>query len=228
MRVGLFSRPRPAESKPSSATRPRRSGFIHSVLSFTRLDIPTLEVYETAVAFGPDTDPITAHKELADVFGQKAGEGEFLFRADSTIAGRYWVQSVVPWTRWPETAVSALEPKRAVIQLAEGLMYRFTLHVCAGTVRVDGGEKQIVPFTQAKDVDQWLRGNAPRYGFNPLMVDVSMQTLRFTHRGTKVRIDYAAIEGALEVTHPEDFKRRLRHGFGHHRRAGLGLIQLTA
>lgn len=223
MIVGLFN-----GKKGAPLTKTRRTGFIHSVLSFTRLDIPTLEVYETAVAFGPDTDPITAHRELADVFGQKAGEGEFLFRADSTIAGRYWVQSVAPWTRWPETAVSALEPKRVVIQLAEGLMYRFTLPVCAGQVRLEGNEKKIEPFTRSQDVESWLRGNALQYGFAPLMLDVSMQTMRFSHRGQKVKIQYAQIEGALEVADAEQFKRRIRQGFGHHRRAGLGLIQLTA
>lgn len=209
-------------------TKTRRTGFIHSVLSFTRLEIPTLEVYETAVAFGPDTDPITAHGELSAVFGQKAGQGEFLFRADSTIAGRYWVQSIVPWTRWPETAVSALEPKRVVIQLAEGLMYRFTLPVCAGHVKLVGEEKKIEPYRRSRDVEAWLRGSAAGYGFTPLMLDVSMQTLRFTHRGQKIKIDYAQIEGALEVADAEEFRRRIRHGFGHHRRAGLGLIQLTA
>jgi CRISPR-associated protein Cas6/Cse3/CasE subtype I-E len=221
--VGLFNAKK--EFKP---TKTRRSGFIHSVLSFTRLEIPTLEVYETAVAFGPDTDPITAHRELAAVFGQKAGEGEFLFRADSAIAGRYWVQSMVPWTRWPETAVSALEPKRVVIQLAEGLMYRFTLQVCAGQARMVGSEKKIEPLASSQDVDAWLRANAAGCGFTPLMLDVSMQTLRFAHRGQKIKIDYAQIEGALEVASPEYFKGRIRMGFGHHRRAGLGLIQLTA
>jgi CRISPR-associated protein Cas6/Cse3/CasE subtype I-E len=221
--VGLFD-----GKKAFNPTKTRRSGFIHSVLSFTRLDIPTLEVFETAVAFGPDTDPITAHRELSEVFGQKAGDGEFLFRADSTIAGRYWVQSVAPWTRWPETAVSALEPKRVVIQLAEGLMYRFTLLACAGQVKMVGGEKKIEPYRNSQDVEAWLRGKAPQYGFTPLMLDVSMQTLRFSHRGQKVKIEYAQVEGALEVAEPEEFKRRIRHGFGHHRRAGLGLIQLTA
>lgn len=221
--VGLFD-----VRKSFKATKSRRSGFIHSVLSFTRLDIPTLEVYETAVAFGPDTDPITAHRELADVFGHKAGEGEFLFRADSTITGRYWVQSMVPWTRWPETAVSALEPKRTVIQLAEGLMYRFTLQVCAGHVKMVGNEKKIEPYRNAHDVEAWFRTSAPQYGFTPLMLNVSMQTMRFAHRGQRVKIEYAQIEGALEVADADEFRRRIRQGFGHHRRAGLGLIQLTA
>lgn len=221
--VGLFD-----VKKSFKLTRSKRTGFIHSVLSFTRLEIPTLEVYETAVAFGPDTDPITAHRELADVFGQKAGEGEFLFRADSTIAGRYWVQSLMPWSRWPETAVSALEPKRVVIQLAEGLMYRFSLLVCAGEVKLVGSEKKVEPYHSSHEVDAWLRGHAEAYGFTPLMLDVSMQTLRFAHRGQKVKIEYAQVEGALEVADPEAFRHRIRHGFGHHRRAGLGLIQLTA
>jgi len=207
-------------------TQARRTGFLHSVLSFTRLEIPALEIFETAVAFAPDTDPITAHRDLADVFGRKAGEGEFLFRADSTIAGRFWVQSAAPWTRWPATAVSALEPKRVVIQLAEGLMYRFTLQVCAGRVSMAGAEKKIEPFVTSEDVEAWLRANAPKYGFKPLMLDVSMQALRFAHRGQKVKIDYAQVEGALEVADPEEFRRRVGQGFGHHRRAGLGLMQL--
>lgn len=206
----------------------RRSGFIHSVLSFTRLEIPVLEVFETAVAFAPGTDPVAAHGELAEVFGQKAGEGEFLFRADSSIDGRYWVQSAAPWTRWPATAVSALEPKRIVIQLAEGLMYRFTLQVCAGRVTMNGGDKAIEPYADSQEVEAWLRASATKYGFTPLMLDVSMQALRFSHRGQKVRIDYAQVEGALEVAEPEEFRRRISQGFGHHRRAGLGLMQLMA
>jgi len=209
-------------------TQSRRTGFIHSVLSFTRLDVPSLEFFETAVAFAPDTDPITAHRELSEVFGQKAGEGDFLFRADSTIAGRYWVQSSAPWTRWPATAVSALEPKRIVIQLAEGLMYRFALQVCVGRVIVNGAERKVEPYTDATNVETWLRSHAPKYGFTPLMLDVSLQALRFSHRGQKVKIEYAQIEGALEVAEPEQFKRRVALGFGHHRRAGLGLIQLMA
>jgi CRISPR-associated protein Cas6/Cse3/CasE subtype I-E len=209
-------------------TLTRRSGFIHSALSFTRLEVPALEYYETAVAFAPDTDPITAHREIADVFGQKAGEGEFLFRADSSIAGRYWVHSAAQWRRWPATAVSALEPKRILIQLAEGLMYRFTLQVCAGRAKLAGTEKVIEPYSRSEDVAAWLRSSAPRYGFTPLMLDVSMQALRFTHRGQKARIDFAQIEGALEVADPVEFKRRVAQGFGHHRRAGLGLMQLMA
>ena len=219
--MALFSSKRDARRSSN-----RRSGFIHSVLSFTRLEIPALEVFETAVAFAPDTDPVTAHGELVDVFGQKAGDGEFLFRADSTIAGRYWVQSAAPWTRWPTNAVSALEPKRCVVQLAEGLMYRFALQVCAGRVKIAGNEKKIEPYVERQDVEAWLRASALKYGFTPLMLDVSMQTLRFAHKGQKVKIEYAQIEGALEVAAPESFKYRLCHGFGHHRRAGLGLMHL--
>ncbi len=219
--MGLFGSKRDSRRNPT-----RRSGFIHSVLSFTRLEIPVLEVFETAVAFAPDTDPVTAHGELAEVFGQKAGEGEFLFRADSTIAGRYWVQSAAPWTRWPTNAASALEPKRCVVQLAEGLMYRFALQVCAGRVKIAGNEKKIEPYVDRQEVEAWLRGSALRYGFTPLMLDVSMQTLRFVHKGQKVKIEHAQIEGALEVAEPEVFKYRLYHGFGHHRRAGLGMMHL--
>jgi hypothetical protein len=207
---------------------PPRSGYVHSVLSYTKLEIPTIEVFETAVTFPPGTDPLQAHAELANVFGHRAGEGHFLFRADSSIAGRYWVQSTAPWPRVPAKAVSSLEPKRSLIQLAPGLMYRFTLQVCAGVARLQGEEKQVEPFRTRDEVDVWFKAYAEQTGIQPLMIDIVMSSLRFEHRGQRVRIDHAVIEGALEVIKPEPFGVRILRGFGHHRRAGLGLIQLTA
>lgn len=201
---------------------------MHSVLSFTRLEIPEVEVFETAVTFAPDTDPLTAHDELARVFGHKAGFGHFLFRADSTVPGRYWVQSVEPWSRWPEQALSALEPKRVVIQLAEGLMYRFTLPVCAGQEFLEDSEKRVVPYETAEQVQAWFNDNAPQFGVKPMMLDVSMQTLRFPHREQRFKVQHAVLEGALEVTHAERLRRRILKGFGYYRRTGLGMLQLSA
>lgn len=213
---------------PKSPTAGRdRSGYVHSVLSFTKLDIPTVEVHETAVMFAAGTNPMVAHAELAAIFGHRAGEGHFLFRADSSIDGRYWVQSAAPWTRWPERALTALEPKRNLIQLAPGLMYRFTLPVCAGIARLEGTEKQVQPFSTKDEVEIWFTGNAERFGLRPLMADVQLSALKFEHRGQRIRIDHAVIEGALEVIHPDALRARILRGFGHHRRAGLGLIQLS-
>jgi hypothetical protein len=203
------------------------SKFIHSVLSFTRLDIPQLDLFEAAVTFAPDIDPVTAHDRLAQVFGRKAGEGLFLFRLDSAVPGRYWVRMVEPWTRWPEGALGALEPKREMIQLAEGLMYRFTLPVCAGHEHVEGGEKRIVPFDSAGLVNEWFIANAASFGIKPLMADIAIATLRFSHRGAAYKILHAVIEGALEVTDADALRRRLLKGFGSHRKAGLGMLQLT-
>jgi len=211
----------------SDANRPARK-FMHSVLSFTRLDIPQLDLFEAAVTFPADTDPVTAHDRLARVFGRKAGEGVFLFRLDSTVAGRYWVRSVEPWTREPEGALGALDPKREVIQLAEGLMYRFTLPVCAGQERIEGGEKHLVPFDSPGLIHEWFKGNADGFGIRPLMTDIAIATLRFTHRGANYKIQHAVIEGALEVADAESLRKRLLKGFGSHRRAGLGMLQLAA
>lgn len=201
---------------------------MHSVLSFTRLEIPEIEVYETAVTFAPTTDPLSAHDALAEAFGQKAGFGSFLFRADSSVSGRYWVQSVEPWSRWPSRATTALEPKRVVIQLAEGLMYRFTLPVCAGQEYVEGNSKRVVPFESAGLVEAWFNENAHHFGLKPLMVNVSLQTLRFDHAGRRFKVPHAVVEGALEVMAAERLKRRIVKGFGSHRKTGLGLIQLSA
>ena len=112
--------PQPRAIRRSASGLPHLN--VHSVLSFTRLEIPELEVFETAVTFEHETDPLLAHDALTDVFGNKAGFGQYLFRADSAVPARYWVRSLEPWTRWPAGALSALEPKREVIQLAEGLM----------------------------------------------------------------------------------------------------------
>ncbi|MGE5338106.1 MAG: type I-E CRISPR-associated protein Cas6/Cse3/CasE [Gemmatimonadota bacterium] len=212
-------------SKPGSSRKP--DNFVHSVLSYTKLEIPTVEVFETAVTLPPGTNPLLAHAELASVFGRRAGEGHFLFRADSTIDGRYWVQSAKPWARRPERAVSALEPKRTLIQVAPGLMYRFTLAVCAGRARLEGTEKEVEPFRTKDEVDAWFKGSAEHFGLRLLMTDVSMSALRFEHQGSRIRIDHAVIEGALEVLNPDPFRARILRGFGHHRRAGLGMIQLT-
>ena len=213
---------------PKSDQARKSDRFVHSVLSYTKLEIPTVEVFETAVAFPPDTNALMAHAELAAVFGSRAGEGHFLFRADSTIDGRYWVQSVSPWSSRPARSISALEPKRTLIQVAPGLMYRFSLPVCAGRARLEGAEKEVEPFRTKDEVEIWFKATAERFGMRLLMADVSMTALRFAHNGSRVRIDHAAIEGALEVLNPDPFHARILRGFGHHRRAGLGMIQLSA
>ncbi len=227
-------RPRPSSLSPhplvstrsESKSRPA-ADFIHSVLSFTRLEIPQVELFEAAVTFAADVDPVTAHARLADVFGRKAGDGFFLFRLDSAVPGRYWVRSLEPWTRWPEGATGALEPKREVIQLAEGLMYRFTLPVCAGQEYIENGEKRVVAFDTPTLVNHWFTANAQNFGIKPLMADIAIATLRFTHRGANYKLVHAVIEGALEVTNADALRRRLIKGFGSHRKAGLGMLQLT-
>lgn len=207
---------------------PKAVEFVHSVLSFTRLEIPEVEVFETAVTFEGATDPLTAHDALADVFGQKAGTGYFLFRADSAITGRYWVQSIEPWTRWPDGAASALEPKRLVIQLAEGLMYRFAMHVCAGREFIEGKDKRVEPFKTVGEIDKWFAAQARDHGMRLMLANSSLRTLRFTHKDQNFKIPFASIEGALEVANARALQRRLVKGFGSYRRTGLGMMQLSA
>ena len=196
-----------------------------ALVSYTRLEIPQLELFETAVAFEPECDPITAHERLQQVFGQKAGAGNFLFRADSSEPGRFWVRSAVPWTGKPQGAI-ALEPKRVVIQLACGLMYHFALAVCAGQEVFQDEEKQVHPFRTAAEFEAWFSASAPSFGIKPLMFSASLHSLRFRHQGRPYRIDHAMLEGALEVAEPERMKRYLQRGFGSHRRAGLGMLRL--
>jgi len=195
------------------------------VVSYTQLDIPQIELFETAVAFEPDCDPISAHERLRHVFGQKAGAGHFLFRADSSVPGRYWVRSELPWTRKPAGA-AALEPKRVVIQLASGLMYHFTLPVCVGNQVFQGEEKVVHPFRTAAEFEAWFSANAPQFGIKPLMFSASLRTLRFRYEGVPYRIDHASLEGALEVNDAERLRRFVQRGFGSHRRAGLGMLHL--
>jgi hypothetical protein len=222
-----LTRPEPPAGEPAPAKK-RRTDFVHSVLSFTRLEVPEAVVYETAVMFDPATDPLTAHDALAEVFGQKAGLGHFLFRADSTVAGRYWVRSVEPWPRRPTIATSSLEPRRYVIQLAEGLMYRFSLTVCAGVESTDGGTKRVTPYERPEQVAAWFRGNADYFGIRPLMLDAGIHHLRFAHGDKRFKIPYATLDGALEVANADRLRRRFVKGFGSYRRAGLGMMMMSS
>jgi hypothetical protein len=217
----------PQAAASTKAKRPK-SDDRSPVVSFTRLEIPKVEVYETAVMFGSATDPIAAHAALSTVFGGKAGEGRFQFRADSSIADRYWVRSTEPWTRWPDGAISALEPKREVIQLAEGLMYRFSLAVCAGREHISGGEKRVVAFETKPEVESWLMHHASDFGIRLLLFNIGFDKLRFVHAGQPYKIAHAVIEGALEVDHPDRLAQRLLKGIGSHRRVGLGMLQLSS
>lgn len=204
-----------------------RSGATAEI-GFTKLDLPTLDTFETAVTFRSRTDPLTAHNELCPVFGQPAGSGRFLFCADSAVPGRYWVRSVVPWVAPPASAISALDPKRVVTQLASGLMYHFSLAVCVGEVSLVDGRKHVRPFQFSAQWDSWFHKNSAEFGIRPLMVSVMQRNLRFQHDGVAFRIDYAVLEGALEIADTDRLIRRLLRGFGSHRRLGLGMLKLQS
>jgi len=205
-----------------------RSGVVQAEAGFTKMDLPKLDTFETAVTFAPDCDPVSAHEELMEAFGQKAGTGRFLFAADSSVAGRYWVRSVVPWKAQPPSAVSVISPKRIVTQLAEGLMYHFSLAVCVGDVDFSDGRKFVRPFKTAAQYETWFSGNAQEFGVRPIMVSVALKELHFHHAGSSYRVGHAVLEGALEVGDTERVMRRLLRGFGSHRRLGLGMLKLQS
>ncbi len=205
-----------------------RGGVGDTEAGFTQMDLPKLDTFETAVTFGPDCDPVSAHEALMNAFGQKAGTGRFLFAADSTVGGRYWVRSVVPWKTQPASAVSVISPKRIVTQLAEGLMYHFSLAVCVGDVELSDGRKFVRPYKNSAQYEAWFSENAEEFGVRPIMVSVALKELRFHHDGSSYRVGHAALEGALEVGDTERLMRRLLRGFGSHRRLGLGMMKLQS
>jgi CRISPR-associated protein Cas6/Cse3/CasE subtype I-E len=201
--------------------------FSNSVMSYTKMDVPTVELFETAVTFGPShADPLGAHRALTRTFGKKAGIS-FVFRADTASEGRYWVYSADPWLEPPPEAVSALAPKRIVVQLAEGLPYRFALEACVGRERTVDGEKEIEPFRTPAEVEAWLTAVAPKFGFKPDFFNVAIRELKFPYGERTIALRYASIEGVLEITDAELMKRPLLRGIGSYRRVGLGLLQLS-
>ncbi len=213
-------------NRPASKAAPRAAAKPKPTLvGLNQLEVPHIELFEPAVAFESDCDPITAHERLRLVFGQKAGSGSFLFRADSSVPGRFWVRSIVPWSSKPTGGI-ALEPKRVVLQLASGLMYHFALPVCVGNDVFQGDEKVVHPFRTAAEFEAWFSASAAGFGIKPLMFSASLRSLRFRHEGVPYKIDHAMIEGALEVVEPERMRQRVQRGFGSHRRAGLGLLHL--
>ena len=77
--------------KPKGKSPGAKPGFDQSVMSYTKMDVPTVELYETAVTFEPEhADPLAAHEALTRPFGNKAGVA-FVFRADTRTPGRFWV-----------------------------------------------------------------------------------------------------------------------------------------
>lgn len=216
-----------------SSSRPKGKGpgtvkaFVDSVMSYTKMDVPTVELFETAVTFGPQhADPLSAHLVLTRTFGKKAGVG-FVFRADTTSEGRYWVYSGDPWLEPPAEAISALAPKRIVLQLAEGLPYRFAIEACVGRERTVDGTKEIDPFRTPQEVETWLEAVAPKFGFKPDFYNVAIKELQFPYGGRTMKVSYASIEGVLQVTDAELLKKPLLRGIGSYRRVGLGMLQLS-
>jgi CRISPR-associated protein Cas6/Cse3/CasE subtype I-E len=201
--------------------------FPDALMSYTKMDVPTVELFETAVTFEPlHADPLAAHEALTRTFGRKAGIA-FVFRADTATPGRYWVYSADPWVEPPVEAVSALAPKRLVLQLAEGLPYRFALDACVGRERVVNGEKEVEPFRTSQEVDAWLKAAGPKLGFKPDFFNVTIKELQFPYGSRTVKLPYASAEGVLQVTDPELLKKPLMRGIGSYRRVGLGLLQLS-
>jgi hypothetical protein len=113
------------------------------------------------------------------------------------------------------------------VQLAEGLMYHFSLSVCAGEEFVSADEKRVVPFDTIERVGAWFRDEAPQFGIKPLMVNVAMQTMRFAHGAQRFKVPYSTLDGALEVADAERLRRRILKGFGYYRRTGLGMLELS-
>jgi hypothetical protein len=192
------------------------------------LESPKLDSFETAVTFRPPFSPLSAHDALAVAFGQRAGTGRFLFSADSTVSGRFWVRSVVPWRSQPIGALSVLAPRRVVTQLATGLMHHFSLSVCAGEVTIRDGRKYLSPYRVRSEWEGWFNANAEEFGVRPLMVTATPRELSFEHGGSAYRIGFAQLEGALEVIDTERVMRRLLRGCGSYRRLGLGMLKLQS
>jgi CRISPR-associated protein Cas6/Cse3/CasE subtype I-E len=215
-------------SKKPGGKSPGRSSFGNSVMSYTKMDVPTVELFETAVTFEPEhADPLSAHRALTRTFGNKAGIG-FVFRPDTGTAGRYWVYSPDPWKEPPVEAVSALAPKRQLIQLVVGLPYRFTLDACIGRERVVNGEKEVEPFRTPQEAEDWLKLAGPKMGFRPDFFSATIKELQFPYGERTIKLAYSSIEGVLHVTDAELLKTPLLGGIGSYRKVGLGLLQLSS
>jgi len=201
--------------------------FVNSVMSYTKMDVPTVELFETAVTFeAKHSDPLSAHQCLSKTFGKKAGIS-FVFRADTASAGRYWVYSGDPWLEPPAEAISALAPKRIVLQLCEGLPYRFALEACVGREKLVAGEKEVDPFRTPQEVESWIKAMGPKFGFKPDFFNFAIKELQFPYGDRTIKLPYASIEGVLQINDAELMKRTLLRGIGSYRRVGLGLLQLS-
>ncbi len=205
--------------------------FVNSVMSYTKMDVPTVELFETAVTFdAKHRDPLSAHQCLSKTFGKKAGVS-FVFRADTASEGRYWVYSADPWLEPPAEAISALAPKRIVHQLCEGLPYRFALDACVGREKLVAGEKEVEPFRTPQEVEAWIKAVGPKFGFKPDFFNVDDQrtavSVRRSHRQVAVRVDRRSAAGHRRG--PDEAAAVAWHRFVPQSRLGIAAaIQLVA
>ena len=132
-----------------------------------------------------------------------------------------------PWLEPPAEARSALAPKRIVVQLCEGLPYRFALEACVGREKVVDGEKEVEPFRTTQEVEAWVKAAGPKFGFKPDFFNVAIKELQFPYGARTIKLPYASIEGVLQISDSDLIKWPLLRGIGSYRRVGLGLLQLS-
>jgi len=118
-----------------------------------------------------------------------------------SIAGRYWC-SPQPRGCAGREAVSALEPKRVVIQLAKDSCTdsRCRSAPAGPTWQARQGHRAL---RHGRGRRNWLRSTRRGmvHAADARCVDA---VLRFNHRGQKVKIDFAQVEGALRLPNPKN------------------------
>ncbi len=132
-----LSSSRPKGRGPSTVTH-----FVDSVMSYTKMDVPTVELYETAVTFGPQhADPLSAHLSLTRTLRQES-------RRQLCVPCRHDLARAAigstrgdPWLEPPPRPSAPWHRSESFYSCAEGLPYRFAIEACVGRERTVDGDQ---------------------------------------------------------------------------------------
>ena len=143
-------------------------GFVNSVMSYTKMDVPTVELFETAVTFD--------EKHARSAFGASVPVQERLEKRPASVSCFVLIRQakaatgctplIRGWNLLPRRSARLLQ-RELFIQLCEGLPYRFALDACVGREKLVNGEKEVEPFRTPQEVEAWIKAAGPKFGFKP-------------------------------------------------------------
>lgn len=114
---------------------------------------------------------------------------------------------------------------RVRTDFAEGNEVRFSLIAQCAIRRGEKNNRLPIDMDDDERRLEWLHRRAEPNGFAVIAADIaSVERIRIAKAGARHLADRTRFDGRLKVTNPTKFAGAIRHGIGHGKAFGLGLI----